>query len=76
MWAVAVGAPADGTPVIISGANDHTVRAWQLADGTSLGPPLDLSGSVNGVVVDGNVIVTAVGADIAAHQLALSRPKR
>jgi WD40 repeat protein len=32
---LAVGALPDGTPVIISGGRDGTVRVWRLADGTS-----------------------------------------
>ena len=38
--AVAVGALPDGTPVIISGGDDGTVRVWRLADGTPVGEPL------------------------------------
>ena len=38
--AVAVGALPDGTPVIISGGADGTVRVWRLADGTPVGEPL------------------------------------
>jgi len=68
--AVAAGAQPDGTPVIISGGDDGTVRVWRLADGTPLVPPLDLSESVRAVAVHGNVIVTAAGADIALHQSA------
>jgi len=43
--AVAAGALPDGTPVIVSGGHDRTVRAWRLADGTPLAHPLDLSES-------------------------------
>ena len=74
--AVAVGALPDGTPVIVSGGDDGTVRVWRLADGTPLVPPLDLAEPVRGVAVHGNVIVTAAGADIAIHQPALPRPIR
>ena len=73
VWAVAAGALADGTPVIISGDHDRTVRVWRTADGTLLVPPLNLSGSVQAVAVHGNVIITAAGADIAVHELALPR---
>ena len=38
--AVAVGALPDGTPVIVSGGGDGTVRVWRLADGTPVGEPL------------------------------------
>ena len=73
---MAVGALPDGTPVIVSGSSDGTVRVWRLADGTPTGPPLDLPESVSGVAVHGNVIVTAAGIDIAVHQPALPRPMR
>ena len=55
-------------------ASDGTVRVWRLADGTPLVPPLDLPESVRAVAVHGNIIVTAAGADIAVHQLALPQP--
>jgi len=38
--AVAVGALPDGTPVIVSGGKDATVRVWRLAGGTRVGHPL------------------------------------
>ena len=38
--AVAVGALPDGTPVIVSGSWDGTVRVWRLADGAPVGDPL------------------------------------
>ncbi|MGO9194388.1 MAG: hypothetical protein ACLP8X_38865, partial [Streptosporangiaceae bacterium] len=37
---VAVGALPDGTPVIVSGSGDSTVRVWRLADGSPIGEPL------------------------------------
>ena len=37
---MAVGALPDGTPVIVSGGHDGTVRMWRLADGTPHGKPL------------------------------------
>jgi len=49
LTAVAVGALPDGTPVIVSGGSDRTVRAWRLADGTPLAHPLDLSESGGGI---------------------------
>jgi WD40 repeat protein len=76
VFAVAVGALLDGTPVIISGAGDATVRVWRLADGTPVGEPLHLPEWVQGVVVHGNIIVTAAGTDVAIHQLVLPRPIR
>jgi WD40 repeat protein len=78
LWvaAVAAGVLLDGTPVIISGGRDGTVRAWRLADGTPVGQPLYLPESVEGVAVHGNNIVTAAGADIAVHQVALPQPIR
>ncbi|MGO8888435.1 MAG: WD40 repeat domain-containing protein, partial [Streptosporangiaceae bacterium] len=70
--AVAVGALPDGIPVIVSGGAGGgaggTVRVWRLADGTPLVPPLDLPESVRAVAVQSNVIITAVGTDIAVHQ--------
>jgi len=71
--AVAVGALPDGTPVIVSGG-DETVRVWRLADGTKVVPPLELPESVWDVAVHGNIIVTAAGTDIAAHQPATPKP--
>jgi hypothetical protein len=57
-----------GHPVIASGGDD-TVRVWRLADGTLFADPLDLSEPVwGGVALHGNIIVTAVGGDIAIHQ--------
>jgi hypothetical protein len=38
--AVAAGALPDGTPVIISGSRDGTVRVWRTADSTPVGEPL------------------------------------
>jgi WD40 repeat protein len=40
VMAVAVGALPDGTPVIVSGGSDGTVRIWRLADGSPVGEPL------------------------------------
>ena len=77
--AVAAGALPDGTPVIISGGGyggGGTVRVWRMADGTPVGEPLYLPESVAGVTVHGNIIVSAAGADIAVHQLALPPPTR
>ena len=49
-----MGALPDGTPVIVSGGSDGTVRVWRLADGTPVGEPL--TGH------DGGVSAVAVGA--------------
>ena len=69
--AVAVGALPDGTPVIVGG-RDGAVWVWRLADGTPAGKPLVLHELVRDVAVHGDVIVTAAGADIAVHQLAVA----
>jgi WD40 repeat protein len=74
--AVAVGALPDGTPVIVSGGEDGTVRMWRTADGTPLVPPLHLPESVQAVAIQGNVTITAAGADIAVHQTALPQSIR
>jgi WD40 repeat protein len=73
---VAVGALPDGTPVIISGSRDGTVRVWRLADGIPLMPPLELPQSVHAVAVHGDVVITGAGADIAVHHPAFPRPMR
>ena len=72
--AVAVGALPDGTPVIVAGSDDATVRVWRPADATPLLPSLDLPESVRAVAIHGNVIVAAAGADLAVYQPALLRP--
>jgi hypothetical protein len=59
--------------MIVSGG-DGTVQAWQLADGTPLAHPLDLSEPVKSIALRGNIIVTAAGQDIAVHQLNLAAP--
>ena len=74
--AVAVGAPPDGIPVIVSGSRDGTVRVPGLADGTPVAPPLDLPESVSGVVIYDNVVITAAGTDIAVHHLVRPQPTR
>ena len=70
----AVGALTDGTLVIVSGGDDGTVRVWRLADGASLRPPLWLPGAVRHIAMNGAIIVTAVGVDIAIHQPAFLQP--
>jgi WD40 repeat protein len=37
---VAIGALSDGTPVVVSGSDDRTIRLWHLHDGTPLGRPI------------------------------------
>jgi WD40 repeat protein len=56
VWRLAYGSPVgdllrhrglvawtrpDGTPVIISGGHDGTIRMWHTADGAPVMPPLD-----------------------------------
>jgi WD40 repeat protein len=65
---VAVGALPDGTPVIVCGGWDGTVRVWQLADGTPIGEPLHgHTGGVSAVAVgalpDGTPIIVSGGQD-------------
>jgi WD40 repeat protein len=68
--AVAVGTLTEETTVV-SGGDDETMRVWRLSDGTPLVPPLNLSQVVRGIAVYRNVIVSAVEAGIAVHELAL-----
>ena len=69
MYAVAAGALPDGTPVIISGGYDRTVRVWRLADGTPVGDPLRghdgaVSAVAEGALPDGTpVIISGGGGD-------------
>ena len=53
---------------MIASCGDDTVRVRRLADGTLFVDPVDLSEPVWGVALHGNIIVTAVGGDIAVHQ--------
>ena len=64
--AVAVGALPDGTPVIVSGGGDGTVRVWRLGDGTPVGEPLrGHDGAVHAVAVgalpDGTPVIVSSG---------------
>ena len=65
---MAVGALPDGTPVIVSGGDDGTVRVWRLADGTPVGEPLTgHDGAVKAVAVgalpDGTPVIVSGGGD-------------
>ena len=66
--AVAAGALPDGTPVIISGGHDGTVRVWRLADGAPVGEPLrGHDGAVwavaAGALPDGTPVIISGGDD-------------
>jgi WD40 repeat protein len=67
VWAVAVGALQDGTPVIVSGGDDGAVRVWRLADGVPVGEPLTgHDGPVHAVAVGkwhGRPVIVSGGAD-------------
>jgi len=65
--AVATGTLPDGTPVIVSGSDDRTVRAWRLADGTPAGEPLTGHGGpvkavATGTLPDGTPVIVS-GSD-------------
>ena len=65
---MAVGALPDGTPVIISGGGDATVRVWRLADRAPVGEPLTgHTGTVHAVAVgalpDGTPVIISGGGD-------------
>ena len=66
--AVAAGTLPDGTPVIISGGWDGTVRVWRLADGTPLGEPLPghsgwVAAVAAGTLPDGTPVIISGGRD-------------
>ncbi len=68
VFAVAVGALPDGTPVIISGGDDGTVRVWRTADGTPVGEPLrghdgPVSAVAAGALPDGTPVIISGGND-------------
>jgi WD40 repeat protein/V8-like Glu-specific endopeptidase len=68
--AVAVGALADGTPVIVTGGGDATVRVWRLADGAPLGEPLtghrrEVDAVVMGALADGTPVIVTGGGGFA-----------
>ena len=65
---MAAGALPDGTPVIISGGSDGTVRVWRIADGTPVGEPLtghDSHGvrGGGGRLPDGTPVIISGGSD-------------
>ena len=69
--AVAVGALPDGTPVIVTGGGDGTVRVWRLADGAPVGEPLTGDGGwvdavVVGALVDGTPVIVSGGGSYGA----------
>jgi len=66
--AVAAGALPDGTPVIIRGSADGTVRVWRAADGTPVGQPLTGHGRrvaavAAGALPDGTPVIISGSAD-------------
>jgi WD40 repeat protein len=65
---VAAGALPDGTPVIISGGEDGTVRVRRTADGTPVGEPLDGHGGpvwavAAGALPDGTPVIISGSLD-------------
>ena len=80
---MAVGALPDGSPVIVSGGDDATVRVWRLADGTPVGEPLrGHAGPVDAVAVgalpDGSPVIVSGGDDatVRVWRLADGTPVR
>ena len=66
--AVAAGELPDGTPVIISGGVDGTVRVWRTADSTPVGEPLTghdypVYAVAAGVLPDGTPVIISGGGD-------------
>jgi WD40 repeat protein len=66
--AVATGTLPDGTPVIISGGDEGTVRVWRTGDGTPLGEPLTghdgpVPALAAGVLSDGTPVIISGGWD-------------
>jgi hypothetical protein len=65
--AVAAGTLPDGTPVIISGSDDMTLRVWRLADGSPAGEPLTghdglVSAVAAGTLPDGTPVIISSGS--------------
>ena len=66
--AVATGMLPDGTPVVVSGGRDGTVRIWRLADGAPVGEPLagddgGVDAVATGVLPDGTPVIVGGGRD-------------
>ena len=65
--AVAVGALPDGTPVVVTGSRDLTVRIWRLEDGKPLGRLTGHTGPVRAVTIgattDRSPVVVSSGQD-------------
>ena len=66
--AVAAGALPDGTPVVVSGSYDGTVRVWRLADGALVLKPLTghnsaVAAVAAGALPDGTPVVVSGGHD-------------
>ena len=64
---MAVGALPDGTPVIVSGGGDGTVRVWRLADGTAVGDPITghysrVTAVAVGALPDGTPVIVTGGS--------------
>ncbi len=81
VFAVSAGALPDGTPVIISGAGDGTVRVWRTADGTPVGEPLcghdgRVYAVAAGALPDGTPVIISGGDDgtVRAWRLADGTP--
>ena len=68
MTSVAAGELPDGTPVIVSGSYDATVRVWRLADGSPVGEPLTghdgtVFAAAVGDLLDGTLVIVSGGID-------------
>ena len=68
VYAVAAGALPDGTPVIISGAGDGTVRVWRTADGAPVGEPFTghdgpVTAVAAGALPDGTPVIISGASD-------------
>ena len=66
--AVAVGALPDGTPVIVSGGTDGTVRLWRLGSGDTAGKPphgtdVVVAAVAVGALPDGTPVIVSGGSD-------------
>ena len=59
---MAAGALPDGTPVIITGGEDGTVRVWPTADGTPAGEPLRGPYDLVNALPDGTPVVIGGGS--------------